>query len=858
MAVKETLELDLRGALAQVGTLEREIQGLRKPVNIPVDVTGSAESEIKTIDDRLDELVSSSSDLNRELAEMAIHAGDSVTDFSRLANEMGIAEGQARDLAGEILEARNSSVRVADAAKDVARQMGLSEDEAAKFADEVNRAAGKVDNLDTAASKASGGGLAKLGAGLKGLLVTAAAFVGVREIFSFLSSSIQSFSNLEESTSKANVVFGDFADTIFRFTSNAPEELGQTQQAAIEAAASFGNLFLSIGLGQQDAAAMSITLVQLATDLSSFNNISVEEAMEKLRSGLIGEAEPLRSVGVLLSEAAVQTKALELGLGGVTGKLTEAEKVQARYAIILEKTTTAQGDFAMTSDGVAGSQRKIAAAVEELKTKIGEALAPLLQTLLAQAPQLVAQLEDLIPPLSQLAAALGDLSSIGGPIIGFFIKIQAATASLEAAVVTSIRNLFSATEQGDVGEIVILGRVLKEVRDQVAAGEKPMRAFGSGLVAVTERTRLTVDALHELADATGATAQEQAEALRLILDNPGTATTEELVILRNALVDVEEQMRGASEAQRDYQFIASTLAQSTDESNTALSSQATVLFLLRSEADLLGISLSELIAGGAEKFPELAGLIGQLEPATLGLATAQENLNTFALSFEETNIRISDAIDEFGLLPDKIEISKKKFLANLTVSAAEEAEFQADLVALFAVAPALATRLQAEGPAARGLVDDFLADLISAERAEDILTGEAEDVIGVFTDAVATQIETSNLDQEGIDALELFLEGFGNTAVAEAGVQALGQVIQQEIDKLKFTISGGQFSFEGGLAPGVVPGGSQSSGVIPHGPGIVITNNVYYPTDGDLPTAMAQANQSTAAVGTALNRVVGS
>lgn len=848
-AVRQELILDMRGALAQIQTLEKELQDLRKPVDIPIDVRGDAVADVRTIDQRLQEIESSANEVNRELSEMALAAGATVADFSRLARELDVSEDEARKLTQEILETRNASVRTADAAKDVARQMGLSEEEASRFSAEVDKSRQKVDQLGS-----TSGSISKLEAGFKKLVVAAAAFVGIQQLGSFVSGAIKNFSALEESTSKANVVFGDFANTIFDFTANAPEQLGSTSAAAIEAASSVGNLFLSIGLGQQAAADMSVEIVQLGTDLASFNNITVDEALEKLRSGLVGETEPLRTLGVLLSEAAVNAKGFELGLGGVSGKLSEAEKVQARFAIIMEQTATAQGDFARTADGIANSQRSVTAAFEEFKAKIGEALAPLFGALLDQAPALIAGLEDMVPALSGIVTELTRISAIGGPVLSFLLEFDGLVAQGLAVIAETIGEVFSFDEGTvDVSGIVNFSRIMRETTENLQAGVKPALAFSAGLQATAASSDLTAERLKELARTTRASTIEQAAALRALLDNPGEATTAELIVLRNALVDVEEELRGASEANRDYQFIAETLAGTSESASTALLSQATVLTLLRTEADLLGISLSELLAGGGEKFPELAGLIGQLEPATAGLALTSERLNTFATTFEESNVRISDAIDAFGLLPEKVKITKDEFTANLTISAAEEAEFQANLVKLFLIAPELATLFQQEGPSTRELVKGYLNDATEAQELNDVLTGNATELTGVFTDAVGTAIETSTLDDEGIAALELFLEGFGNTTVAAAGVAALQEVIQTEIDKMKFVIPSGAFSFEEGGIP--FGGGVVGNGTVGGGTGGVVVN-INNPVAQDLPTNAAQAGQSIGAASATFNRIV--
>ena len=110
--------------------------------------------------------------------------------------------------------------------------------------------------------------------------------------------SINAASDMSEAMSKANVVFGDSAEQVTTFASTAATNLGMTNQQALEAAGTFGNLFTSMGTGQQTAADMSTGLVQMAADLASFNNLDPTEALEKLRSGIVGETEPLRSLGI--------------------------------------------------------------------------------------------------------------------------------------------------------------------------------------------------------------------------------------------------------------------------------------------------------------------------------------------------------------------------------------------------------------------------------------------------------------------------------------------------------------------------------------------------------------------------------
>lgn len=189
---------------------------------------------------------------------------------------------------------------------------------------------------------------------------------------------VKAASDLNESQNKVAVVFGQSAKVIQDWAKTAAESLGISQQKALEAAGTFGNLFVTMGLGQKPAADMSTAIVGLAADLASFNNANPEEVLIALRSGLVGEIEPLRRFGIAINEETVQLKAMEMGLAKSKDSLSEAAKVQARYALILAQTGTAQGDFARTSEGVANTTRRARAQFEDMQATIGTKLLPII------------------------------------------------------------------------------------------------------------------------------------------------------------------------------------------------------------------------------------------------------------------------------------------------------------------------------------------------------------------------------------------------------------------------------------------------------------------------------------------------
>ena len=188
---------------------------------------------------------------------------------------------------------------------------------------------------------------------------------------------VKAASDLGETVSKVNVIFGETAKDIERFAEGAASSLGQTKQQALDAAATFATFGKAAGLSGQDLSKFSTDFVSLASDLASFNNTSPEQAINAIGSALRGEAEPLRQYGVLLDDASLRQAALELGIISTTkNALTPQQKVLAAQALIYKQTGEAQGDFERTSDGLANKTRILSAQMENAKVQIGEALLP--------------------------------------------------------------------------------------------------------------------------------------------------------------------------------------------------------------------------------------------------------------------------------------------------------------------------------------------------------------------------------------------------------------------------------------------------------------------------------------------------
>jgi len=229
--------------------------------------------------------------------------------------------------------------------------------------------------------------------------------------------SIKYASDLEETRNKVKVVFGDMSEDVLEWGENSALAFGQSKQQALEAAGTFGNLFTSMGLGKDASADMSKGLVELAADLASFNNLDPAIVLEKLRSGLVGEVEPLRTLGINLSMAQVQAKAFEMGLADSSGQLSQAALLQARYALILEQSTNAQGDFARTSDGLANQTRILNAQWRDALATLGQHLLPIALQVVQWLNKMLESFNNLSPGVQKSILIVLALVAVIGPLL---------------------------------------------------------------------------------------------------------------------------------------------------------------------------------------------------------------------------------------------------------------------------------------------------------------------------------------------------------------------------------------------------------------------------------------------------------
>lgn len=272
--------------------------------------------------------------------------------------------------------------------------------------------------------------------------ITAAAIGAARALSGYFSAAIDEASNFDEALSKNAAVFGDEAvPALEEWAAGAAEAFGQSETQALSAAGTFGNLLTAFGLNAGEAQTMSTNITELASDLASFNDTPVDEALLALRSGLSGETEPLKRFGIALTDARLKEEALRMGLiENTKGTLPIAIKSQAAYNLILKDSANAQGDYQRTSDGLANTQKGLEAQLANLRKEVGTELLPI-QLELTQAfmDALPTIKDNLLPAIKDMAGTVKDnlvpaLVDMLPKVIGFVTVIAANIDKIAALV----------------------------------------------------------------------------------------------------------------------------------------------------------------------------------------------------------------------------------------------------------------------------------------------------------------------------------------------------------------------------------------------------------------------------------------
>ena len=232
------------------------------------------------------------------------------------------------------------------------------------------------------------------------------AFV-VKQVIEFGKAAIGVASDLNEVQNVVDTTFGDGSVKIDEWAKNAAEAFGESELQAKQFTSTLGAMFKSMGVGQADMEEMSMSLAGLAGDMASFYNLDPTEAFEKLRSGISGETEPLKQLGINMSVVNLEAFAMSEGITKSYQEMTQAEQATLRYQYIMSATADAQGDFANTSDSLANQQRILQLEIQTLAAEIGNDLMPIAQGAIEIARNGVEWVAEHKDALEKLTVAVG-------------------------------------------------------------------------------------------------------------------------------------------------------------------------------------------------------------------------------------------------------------------------------------------------------------------------------------------------------------------------------------------------------------------------------------------------------------------
>lgn len=242
----------------------------------------------------------------------------------------------------------------------------------------------------------------KFTSGLKALNVAAVA-ITFRKIGHFIAQAVTESNKYQEDLNLFTVALGQYAAEAQNYAEKVSDVMGIDPAQWLRNQGVFNTLLTGFGDTAERAQLMSQNLTQLGYDISSFFNISIEDAMQKLQSGISGELEPLRRLGYDLSQARLEQTALNLGIKESVANMTQAEKAELRYYAIMTQVTTAQGDMARTLEAPANQLRILQAQLTQAARAIGNIFIPALNAILPYAIAVVQIIREIANALANLA-----------------------------------------------------------------------------------------------------------------------------------------------------------------------------------------------------------------------------------------------------------------------------------------------------------------------------------------------------------------------------------------------------------------------------------------------------------------------
>ena len=270
--------------------------------------------------------------------------------------------------------------------------------------EELARASAALDQLEDHTNKSTDA-FSRLAKAI-GLVMIA------RKALDTIKTGIDYASDLAEVQNVVDVTFGSATEAINSWSKECLASYGMNEVSAKRYAGTIGAMLKSSGLAGDAIVDMSKDMVGLAGDMASFYNLDLETAFEKIRSGISGETEPLKQLGINMSVANLEAYALSQGITKAYNEMSQAEQVMLRYNYLMSTTADAQGDFARTQDSYANQTRLLSESWLEFTGVMAEQLLPVLTTIVSWLNNIVTFLTENADMVSAVLVGLATTISI--------------------------------------------------------------------------------------------------------------------------------------------------------------------------------------------------------------------------------------------------------------------------------------------------------------------------------------------------------------------------------------------------------------------------------------------------------------
>lgn len=299
--------------------------------------------------------------------------------------------------------------------------------------EELARASAALDQLEDHTNKSTDA-FSRLAKAI-GLVMIA------RKALDTIKTGIDYASDLAEVQNIVDVTFGSATEAINSWSKECLAAYGMNEVSAKRYAGTIGAMLKSSGLAGDAIVDMSKDMVGLAGDMASFYNLDLETAFEKIRSGISGETEPLKQLGINMSVANLEAYALSQGITTAYNEMSQAEQVMLRYNYLMSTTADAQGDFARTQDSYANQTRLLSESWLEFTGVMAEQLLPVLTTIVSWLNNIVAFLTENADMVS--AVLVGLATTVGILAVAWVVHAAAqwlAVAANQALIVSLLSN----------------------------------------------------------------------------------------------------------------------------------------------------------------------------------------------------------------------------------------------------------------------------------------------------------------------------------------------------------------------------------------------------------------------------------